>query len=91
MPRNEAKPLSAALCAVQRENAQTLSTYLDSDTQVFVRYFKRNGTESSSTGKVTYFNGAVNMDTGSVTIDTDDKGPRTVNLHNIVEIKEVEV
>jgi hypothetical protein len=83
MPRNEAKPLSLADARRQRVNQRVLEGL----SEVTVRYTKRNGQESSSTGKVAYFNGQIGMDTGSVTIDTPDKGPRTINLHSIHTIE----
>lgn len=54
---------------------------------VTVHYTKRDGSQSASTGTVSYFNGTPGMDTGSVTIDTLDKGPRTINLHRITRIE----
>ena len=48
-----------------------------------VDYIKRDGSKSSSTGTVGDFSGTPGMDTGSVTILTEDKGPRTINLHRI--------
>lgn len=86
MPRNEARPLSATDHAVQTRNLHALQAVTE---PVTVFYVKRDGSESQSTGKVAFFNGQPGMDTGSVTIDTDDKGPRTINLHRIVEIKSV--
>jgi hypothetical protein len=83
MPRNEAKPLSLTDARRQRVNQRVLEGL----TEVTVKYTKRDGTESSSTGKVAYFNGLIGYDTGSVTIDTLDKGPRTINLHRIHHIE----
>ncbi len=53
---------------------------------VKVDYIKRDGSKSSSTGTVGDFSGIPGMDTGSVTILTEDKGPRTINLHRIKAI-----
>lgn len=49
-------------------------------TPVTVHYVKRDGSASSSRGTVQFFNGREGMDTMSVTLDTEDKGPRTINL-----------
>jgi hypothetical protein len=81
--RNEPKPLDRIDARRQRVNRDVLQG-LD---EVTVRYTKRNGTESSSTGRVAYFNGKPGYDTGSVTIETADKGPRTINLHLIHTIE----
>lgn len=56
---------------------------------VKVDYTKRNGERSSSTGTVGDFSGIPGMDTGSVTILTEDKGPRTINLHRIAAVYRV--
>lgn len=85
MPRNEAKRLDARDIFVQLNNRDRLA---DAG-RVAVRYVKRDGTVSSSTGEVTFFNGRIGFDTGSVTITTEDKGARTINLHRIIEINDV--
>jgi hypothetical protein len=81
--RNEPKPLDRIDARRQRVNLAVLQG-LETAT---VRYTKRNGQESASTGRVAYFNGEPGMDTGSVTIETEDKGPRTINLHRIHTIE----
>lgn len=87
MPRNEAKPLSEFDAMRQRLNLNSLSPALQDGTVVTVEYVKRDGTTSSSTGVPTFVNGKPGFDTGSVTIETEDKGPRTINLHRITVIK----
>ncbi len=89
MPRNQPKALSVVEHTNQRVRQSHLSACQQADTTVQVSYVKRDGTTSSSTGKVAYFNGRPGLDTRSVTIDTADKGPRTVNLHNITKIVEL--
>lgn len=84
MPRNIAKPLSPADHAIQKVRHGHL---LSVDGPVTLTYVKRDGTTSSSTGTVGFFSGTPGMDTGSVTIETEDKGPRTINLHNIIRIR----
>jgi hypothetical protein len=81
--RNEPKPLSPIDARRQRVNQRVLEGLQE----VTVKYTKRDGTESSSTGTVKFFNGRIGYDTGSVTIDTPDKGPRTINLHSIHTIE----
>lgn len=82
--RNEPKPLNPFDQRRQAINAKVLRA---ASTPVTVRYVKRNGQESASTGTVGFFNGRVGFDTYSVTIETDDKGPRTINLHSIHTIE----
>ncbi len=89
MPRNEPKSLSLVEHANQRVRQSHLADCMDREVTVTVSYVKRDGSASSSTGKVAYFNGRPGFDTGSVTINTEDKGPRTVNLHNITRIIEL--
>jgi hypothetical protein len=67
----------------QRVNLATLQAATG---PVTVTYVKRDGKQSASTGTVGFFNGKPGMDTGSVTIETEDKGPRTINLHRIITI-----
>lgn len=81
--RNEPKPLNPIDARRQRVNLKVL-TGLETAT---VHYTKRDGTESSSTGRVAFFNGKPGYDTGSVTIETENKGPRTINLHSIHTIE----
>lgn len=87
MPRNEAKPLTAPQYMRQRVNHTTLSKIKESDKPVRVYYVKRDGNPSFSEGTITHFNGRPGMDTGSVTLDTPDKGARTINLHRIYLIE----
>jgi hypothetical protein len=84
--RNQPKPLDHDDAIMQAINQRRL---MNAKGTVSVSYVKRNGQKSSSTGKVGFFNGRVGFDTGSVTIETEDKGPRTINLHSIVAIKDV--
>lgn len=86
MPRNIAKHLDPADNAVQRVRQLDLSDHQSKEHTITVSYIKRDGTKSSSRGRVAFFSGTPGMDTGSVTIDTEDKGPRTINLHRIVGI-----
>jgi hypothetical protein len=65
-----------------RETLESLSE----DEVVTLEYFKRDGSESSSTGVVRYFNGREGCDTMSVTLDTPDKGMRTINLNKVTRI-----
>lgn len=83
--RNQPKPLSPADSAVQRVRQHDLSRR---EGVVTVTYQKRDGSVSSSTGRVGFFNGRPGFDTGSVTIETEDKGPRTINLHRIIKISD---
>lgn len=80
--RNEAKPLNPVETAVQSLRHAALPV----GRRVHVEYVKRNGEKSSATGEVKFFNGRPGYDTGSVTIDTEDCGPRTVNLHRITKV-----
>lgn len=84
MPRNIAKPLSAADHLRQKSVHASL---LGMEGPVRVYYTKRDGSPSFSKGEVTHFNGTPGMDTGSVTIDDPDKGPRTINMHRIYLIE----
>ena len=78
--RNQPKPLDLADSIRQDGFARRLR---DETGRVKVDYIKRDGSKSSSTGTVGDFSGTPGMDTGSVTILTEDKGPRTINLHRI--------
>lgn len=82
--RNEPKPLGPDDFARQTRNLNRLRAETGT---VTVKYVKRDGKTSSSTGKVGFFNGKPGYDTGSVTIETEDKGPRTINLHSIHTIE----
>lgn len=82
MPRNEAKPLDEFSAARQRKMADALEI----DQHVTLTYSKRDGSESRATGTVKFFNGKIGFDTGSVTVETSDRGPRTINLHRIIGI-----
>lgn len=86
MPRNEAKPLSESDALAQRLNLNTLAPALRDGATVSLEYVKRDGSSSSSTGVPTFVNGRPGMDTGSITLDTPDKGARTINLHRITRI-----
>ena len=83
MPRNVAKPVSAHDAYHARKVADVLTPI---NREVTLTYVKRNGERSSSTGKVGAFSGIEGMDTHSVTLDTADKGPRTINLHRVVMV-----
>jgi hypothetical protein len=87
--RNEPKPLTANERVTQDSVLRDLEPLAGTDAVVEVHYIKRDGNKSSSTGKVAFFNGKPGFDTGSVTIDTADKGPRTINLHRIVAHRKV--
>jgi hypothetical protein len=83
MPRNVAKPLSAA--DRLRQNAVKVML-TDTVGDVTVTYVKRNGQRSSSTGPVAFFGGKPGYDTGSVTIRDHVKGERTINMHRVIGI-----
>jgi hypothetical protein len=84
--RNEPKPLSRDEAA----RAYALQSALENvDGAVMLTYIKRNGMESSSTGTVRFFSGREGMDTMSVTLETKDKGMRTINLCRVVSAKVV--
>lgn len=84
--RNEPKPLD--LADFTRQTG--FHARLRNETGIVkVDYTKRNGERSSSTGTVGDFSGMPGMDTGSVTILTEDKGPRTINLHRIAAVYRV--
>lgn len=87
MPRNEAKPLTAAETMRQNTARLTLMGFYEGE-EADVTYTKRDGSESRSRGPVAYFNGRGGMDTGSVTLDTTATKGRhtTINLHNIITI-----
>lgn len=76
--RNEPKPLNRT--DAMRAYRFKESLEMVGETPVTLHYTKRDGSDSSSRGVVAYFNGKDGMDTMSVTIDTADKGPRTINL-----------
>lgn len=85
--RNQPKPLDHIEAMRQRHVGERLNKFYGTDKIVTVVYSKRDGNVSQSTGTVDFFNGTPGMDTGSVTIKTEDKGPRTINLHRIIEIR----
>lgn len=78
--RNQPKPLDLADSIRQDGMHRRLKS---ESGRVKVDYIKRDGSKSSSTGTVGDFSGIPGMDTGSITILTEDKGPRTINLHRI--------
>jgi len=81
--RNEPKPLNDL---DHRRQARALAALQARETAT-VSYVKRDGKAGKATGKVAYFNGKPGFDTGSVTIETADRGPRTINLHRIDSIE----
>ena len=83
MPRNEAKPLDILSTRAQDKAVTRLSALKADDATVTLTYVKRSGQPSTSTGTIGEFSGKPGYDTGSVTLHTDDKGPRTINLHRI--------
>lgn len=83
--RNEPKPLdreTAMRCYALRDRLSNM------DGMVTLHYFKRNGAKSSTTGTVQFFNGADGMDTMSVTLDSPEKGSRTINLVGVFDFYE---
>ncbi len=86
MPRNPARALSPADHAVQSVRHIDLMHHMYKDHVITLSYVKRDGSVSSSRGKVTEFSGLPGFDTGSVTIADEIKGARTVNLHRITKI-----
>lgn len=86
MPRNEAKPLSSDDYITQTVMHRRIMA-VPTGEPVRLEYTKRNGEKSSSTGPVLFFNGKPGYDTGSVTLDTPDKGrSTTVNIHRIISV-----
>ncbi len=85
--RNIPKPLDRADSIRQSVNANTLQA-VPAGKSVHVSYVKRDGSVSSSTGEVAFFNGRIGYDTGSVTIADQNKGNRTINLHRIITIED---
>jgi hypothetical protein len=85
MPRNPTRPLSAADHMRQRTVHASLLKAEDAPVRVY--YTKRDGSASFSKGPVKGFSGTPGMDTGSVTIEDPEKGPRTINLHRIYLIE----
>jgi hypothetical protein len=78
--RNEPKPLDRTAAA----RADALRDSLIVGDYVRLTYTKRNGKTSSSTGEVAFHNGQDGMDTMSVTLNTPDKGARTINLAGVI-------
>jgi hypothetical protein len=85
MPRNVAKPLNHVDTMRARIYMGVLTRR--EGKPVTLTYVKRDGKESTSTGVVNYFSGVQGMDTHSVTLDTPDKGARTINLHRITKVR----
>ena len=81
--RNEPKPLDRETAMRAYALRDRLS---DATGPVTLEYVKRDSSVSKSTGTVRFFNGADGMDTMSVTLDTDDKGPRTINLCRVIRM-----
>lgn len=78
--RNQPQPVTAMQTRMTAKLARVLDSAQKANRPVTVAYTKRDGTESKSTGKVGEYSGEVGYDTFSVTIHTDNKGPRTINL-----------
>lgn len=89
--RNIPKPLNDTERYVQDGALAVLRPLMGTETVVNLKYRKRSGDTSECTGKVSFFSGEPGMDTGSVTIDTVDRGPRTINLHRISAHRTVKV
>jgi hypothetical protein len=83
--RNEPKPLSRE-AAARAYNFQAALEALTDGPAVTLNYTKRDTSTSSSTGVVRFFNGREGMDTMSVTVETADKGMRTINLARILSV-----
>lgn len=85
--RNQPQPLTPEECM----RVNTLTVHLQraqaENRPVLLQYVKRNGERSQSTGTVEFFNGSPRMDTGSVTLKTEDKGMRTINLCRVVNMR----
>lgn len=84
MPRNVAKPVSEHDAYHAAKVARAIAPLTR---MVGLTYIKRDGTKSSSSGQVKFFSGVEGMDTHSVTIETPDKGNRTINLHRIIKVE----
>lgn len=92
--RNQPKPLTDVERYTQSTALNALTPLQGTERMVELRYTKRPDrsgrvVESSSTGKVLFFNGIPGMDTGSVTIEDPSKGNRTINLHRITSYRVV--
>lgn len=79
--RNQPKPLSPA----DDKRVESLIDYLRSRPEratIVLHYVKRDGSRSRSVGVLPDepFSGRPHHDTASVTLNTADKGPRTINL-----------
>lgn len=85
--RNQPKPLDRIDSIRQSHNFNRLPNP-ESGKVVKVTYGKRDGSVSSSTGPVAFFNGRIGYDTGSVTIADPTKGNRTINLHRIIDVED---
>lgn len=86
MPRNVAKPLTTEQYHRVLGYTRELADRFNHDESVTLNYVKRNGSDSSSTGKVEGFVGNAMMDTFSVQIVDVVKGIRTINMVGIKEI-----
>jgi hypothetical protein len=84
--RNEPKPLTRTQLADVLARTKTLAGAFNDDQSVTLVYVKRDGTTSSSTGKIDGFIGNAMMDTFSVNIVDTAKGIRTVNVVRIKSI-----
>lgn len=90
MPRNETLPLTDYQLATVAKWSNTLFLADSVSEKVTLEYVKRpdkNGVcvASSSTGVIVGFNGAEsNL---AVTLDTADKGPRTINLVGLTNVR----
>lgn len=85
--RNIPRPLRPDEYQYTLSVMRELAGAFNDDVPVTVHYVKRNGTESSSHGKVDSFPGKAGFDTLSVNIVDEVKGIRTINL---VRIKRIE-
>ena len=85
MPRNEAHPLSQAAAMRAYTLRAALQGAQSNGQEVSMRYVKRDGTESASTGAIVGFPGRDGMDTMSVDIVDRVKGIRTINLNRVIK------
>ncbi len=91
MPRNHPVALTKTTAMRAYRLRDALVRAQEQGISVRLEYVKRDRTYGASEGTVSFFSGQDGMDTMSVTLDTADKGPRTINLCRVYDARPSEV
>lgn len=91
MPRNRPLSLTRTAAEAAYRLRDNLTRAQAQGRAVRLEYVKRDRTFSASVGQVAFFSGQDGTDTMSVTLDTPDKGARTINLCRVVDARPIDL